>query len=179
MFDLDSKGIVIVQPEFLLIKAFKDLWDSGKPDKVNPLFAYIYFKHDFKSPYRKSFTEEEIEIKLREDIIQNKKWTPNDLVLKAEEKYIELRQTKSLKVLQSGENALSQINKYFNEFSIDELPIASKHQAVNNIMKNLKELDEVIAKFENARKRVEEELTTKTLSGNKRLRKRELPKDQR
>lgn len=179
MFELDSKGTVRISPEYLTIKEFKELLDSDKYDKVLPLFSYIFFKHDYKSPYRKSFTPEVIEIKLKEDVLMNKKWTANKLVLAAEEKYKELRQTKSLKALQAGENALAQINRYFNEFDIDEIPLATKHTIVNNMMRNLKELDEVIAKIENARKRVEEELTTKTLSGKKRLRKRELPKDKR
>jgi uncharacterized protein YqgQ len=179
MFDLNSKGIVTVKPELLLIKEFKELWKTDVPDKVIKVFAYIYFKNDFKSPYRNSYTENEIESILKEDVLQNKKWKPTKLVLAAEKKYQELQQTKSLKTLQSAENALAQINLYFNEFNISEVEESSKHQVVNNMMKNLKELDEVISKIENAKKRVEEELTTRKLTGKKTLRKRELPKSQR
>jgi len=179
MFDLNSKGIVTVRPELLLIKEFKALWETGEPDQVIKVFAYIFFKHDFKSPYRNSYTELEIERILKEDILHNKKWKPTKIVLAAEAKYQELQQTKSLKTLQSAENALAQINIYFNDFNIYNVEENSKHQVVNNMMKNLKELDEVIGKIENAKKRVEEELTTRKLTGKKTLRKRELPKSQR
>ena len=179
MFDLNNKGIVIVKPELLNIKAFKDLYESDKQEKVNKLFAYIYFKHDFKSPYRNSYEEHEIEEKLLVDVIQSLKWKPNALVKTAELKYQELQQTKTLKTLQSAENALSQISIYFNAFDITIVGEAQKHIAVNNMMKNLKELDEVVAKIDSARKRVESELMTKVLAGKRKLQKRELPKSQR
>ncbi len=179
MFNLDSKGIVIIQPEFLTIKAFKNLWESDKPDKVYKLFAYIYFKHDFKSPYKNSFEDNEIEEKLLVDIIQNIKWTPSSLVKEAELKYQELQHTKSLKILHSAENALFQINQYFNDFDIVEITGDNKHAAISSLMKNLKDLPEVISKIGDARKRVENELTTRKLSGKRKLRKRELPPNQR
>jgi len=178
MFDIDSKGIVVIKPEFLLVKEFKDLWESDKLDKIHKLFAYIYFKYDFKSPYRNSYEEEELEERLLKDVLQVTSWKPSDLVQKAETKYQELQQTKSLKTLQSAENALTQISYYFNDFDINSIPEASKHQAVNNMMRNLKELDDVIGKIESARKRVESELISRS-SGKRKLRKRELPKSQR
>lgn len=179
MFDLNSKGTVTVQPQFLTIKEFKDLWESGTPEEVMPLFSYIFFKHDFKSPYRRSYDEDTIEKKLKQDILQNNRWKPNKLVKEAEIKYKELQHTKTLKTLHSAEKALEQINKYFEEFDIDSLPSQGKHLAVNQMMKNLKEIDEVVSKIDQTRKKVEEELTTRVLAGKRKLRKRELPKSQR
>ena len=179
MFDVDSKGVVIVKPEFLSIKEFKDLLKGSTKDKSKKLFAYIYFKHDFKSPYRNSYGPDEIEGKLLKDVLQVDKWKPTNEVIAAEAKYLELQQTKTLKTFLAAENALTQISKYFDDFDIETTAESAKHQVVSNMMKNLKDLNDVIQAIEQARKMVEEELTTKVLAGKRKLRKRELPKSKR
>lgn len=176
---MDNKGVIGVKPELLMIKAFKDLWESDKPEKVRKYFAYIYFKHDFKSPYKHRYEEHEMEEKLLKDVIQQKTWKRSLLVKDAELKYQELQQTKSLKTLQSAENALLQINLYFNDFILEDIPERLRHTAVKNMMSNLKEIDDVIDKIEKARRRVEEELVSKALAGKRKLGKRELPPSQR
>jgi len=47
------------------------------------------------------------------------------------------------------------------------------------MMKNLEELDEVIDKISNARKRVESDMLNKNIAGKRKLGKREIPKSQR
>lgn len=179
MFELDKNGVVKIKADLLLIKAFKELYDSDKQEKINKLFAYIYFKHDFKSPYKKQYTSEQIEKALLVDILEVKAFKPNKLLIAAEKKYVELQQTKSLKTLASAERALNQIDIYFESIDIMNIPEDKRDAAAKNIMTNIKEIDEVTARMESARRRVEQELSIKILSGKKKLGKRELPKDKR
>jgi len=178
VFDLDRSGNVKVNPEFLLIKEFKKLEEKYK-EQTAKYFAYIYFKNDFKSPYRSSYEEPELSNIIKKDIIENMQWEPDNVIIKAEKKYNELQETKTLKTLLSAEKALLQVRKYFDEFNLEDVEEDKKHIAVKNLMTNLKEVDDVVAKIESARTRVEKELTTKTLTGKKVLRKRELPKNKR
>jgi hypothetical protein len=179
MFDINEKGIVIVKPEFLLIECFKKIYDKYPRDKALQIFAFIYFMHDYKSPYKRSYELSELEEKVKVDIFNTTDWTPDEDILEAGKKYDELQQVKSLKTLVAAEQALSQITQYFNDFNINTIPDVRRHQTVNSMMKNLEELDEVIDKISNARKRVESDMLNKNIAGKRKLGKREIPKSQR
>ena len=50
-----EKNKVIASPEALLIKEFKDIWDSDKflsKDRAVSELAYVYFTTDYKSIYQ-------------------------------------------------------------------------------------------------------------------------------
>ncbi len=179
MFDLDKNNKVILKPEMLLIKVYKEVNDKYSLEEAYNHFAYVFFKHDFKSRYRDVYDGDELDAKIREEIIGNLDWVPGDEITELERIYKELQNVKSLQTLYSAEKALAQVSKYFDEFDVDELPDNTKHSAVNNVMKNLKELSEVVDQIGRARTRVEKELQNKSLAGKRRLGKRELPPSQR
>lgn len=181
MFDISKNNIVVPKAEILLVKEFKNLWKRDKTEKKEKAlneFAYIYFKHDFKSTYKSSYTEEEIEVELKRDIFNKVNWKADKLVIEAEEKYKKLQITKSLAFLDAAEKALSEIKKYFNDFNLEGLDKKNKHTAVKNMMSNLKEVEEVTLKLFNTRKRVELEQITNKLS-SRQLGDREIPKSKR
>lgn len=183
MFDIGVDNLVILKnPEILLVKEFKTLWDTDKSkgkEAVMKLFAYIYFKHDFKSPYRKSYAQEEITDILKKDLQFESSWKPTEHIQAAEKKYVELQTSKSLKAIISAETALEQITDYFNTFKLNDLEIEDRADAIKKLMDNLKNLDDVVAKLSAARERVEKELESKKLAGTKILTSRELPKSKR
>jgi len=184
MFDINSNNnIIIKEPGVLLIKEFKDIWNGDKSkDKSYALkvFAYIYFKSDFKSPYRNSRTQEELPDILKQDLNLPKDFKETKDIFLAEEKYIDLQTTKSLKMILSAEKALDQITKYFNDFDITKvIDEDDKASAISKLMSNLKQVDEVATKLESVKDKIAKEMENKKLSGSKILTSRELPKNKR
>ena len=183
MFEIGHNNTVIInEPQILMIKEFHKLWVKDKTknkSKANKEFAYIYFKNDFKSPYRNAYASEELPTKLMEDLNMPSDWKITSLMRDAEEKYIELQTTKSLKVLLAAEQALEQITQYFNNFKVDEVANDKKAEAISKLMGNLKNIDDVVGRLESAKDRVAKDLTTQKLSGTKQLTSRELPPSQR
>lgn len=184
MFDIDSNNnIILKEPGVLLISEFKKIWDSDKSkEKLEALkiFAYIYFKCDFKSPYRNTKTKEELPEVLKKDLNLPKDFKETKEICLAQEKYIDLQTTKSLKMILSAEKALDQITKYFDEFDISKIKLdEDKANSINKLMGNLKQIDEVAMKLESVKDKIAKELETKKLSGTKVLSPRELPKSKR
>ncbi len=183
MFDIGPNNTVLLkEAQILMIKEFHKLWVKDKSkDKlqVNKEFAYIYFKNDFKSPYRNAYTEEELPVRLKIDLMLDKEWKSTPLIVAAEEKYNELQTTKSLKMLLAAEQALEQITTYFNDFKIDKITEDKKAEAISKLMSNLKSVDDVVGRLEAAKDKVAKELQTQKLSGSKKLAPRELPRDKR
>lgn len=183
MFDIDINNNVIVrEPGVLLISEFKKIWDSDKSKDKNEalkIFAYIYFKCDFKSPYRNTKTKEELPGVLKQDLNLPKDFKETKEICLAEEKYIDLQTTKSLKMILSAEKALDQITKYFEDFNITSIEEDEKSNSINKLMSNLKQVDEVATKLESVKDKIAKELETKKLSGTKVLSSRELPKSKR
>jgi hypothetical protein len=181
MFNLIN-NTVIIQPEILLIPEFKILWDLDKDiNKVNcyKQFTYIYFTEDFNSPYKKSYSGKELEDKVIKDIFEGKEFKISKEILAAKEKYIELKTTATMKLLNSAEKAMKEITKYFNDFNVEDLIGDKKHIAINNTIKNLKELDDLTLKLQSTKKRIEKELEAEKMSGKRTLGKRELPPNKR
>lgn len=179
MFDIDANNKIVISPEMLLIQCFKDIHENYSQEEAFKYFSFIYFKHNHKSPYKKVYRGTELDSKIKEEVIGDSKWTPDKEVLdEAVEIYNSLQYVKSLQALDAAEETLGQITKYFNEFDLDTIPEEKKHTAINNVMRNLKELDDVVDKISSVRKRVEAEMLNKN-AGRRKLGKREIPKSQR
>jgi len=184
MFDIDiNNNVIIREPGVLLISDFKKIWDSDKSkhkDEALKIFAYIYFKCDFKSPYRNTKTKEELPGVLIEDLKLPKDFKETKEILLAEEKYVDLQTTKSLKMILAAEKALDQVTKYFENFDISKVKEEDdKATSISKLMGNLKQVDEVAMKLETVKDKIAKELETKKLSGTKVLSSRELPKNKR
>lgn len=183
MFDIDqNNNIIIKKPIILQIKEFKKLWDrdtTKNKSKANKDFAYLYLKNDFKSPYRNAYTQEELPSILKKDLQLPASWKETTLLKEAEEKFIELQTTKSLKMLMAAEMAMEQITRYFEDFDITKISDEKQAEAITKLMGNIKNVDEVVGRLETAKEKVAKELQTKKLSGSKVLSSRELPKNKR
>lgn len=178
MIILKSNNTVDIDPAMLLLKPFKKVWDSDKSstkEKSMKWFALIYLKHNFKSSYRKSYSGDELEKVIIKDLFKNKPRITKAM-REAEELYANLQKTKSFKLVEAAESVVDQITKYFKEFSLEG--VEDKDKAVESVMKNLIKVDEAEQKLRTARERVKGELAGRG-KANRRLNKRELPKDQR
>ena len=183
MFDIDqNNNIIIKEPVVLMIKEFKEIWDKDTTKnkiEANKIFAYIYLKNDFKSSYRNAYTEVELPKVLIKDLQLPKDWKTTTLIEEAEKKYVDLQTTKSLRVLLAAERALEQIVEYFDDFKVASIQEDKKADAISKLKNNIKDIDEIVGRLENAKEKVAKELQSKKLSGVKILSSRELPKNKR
>ena len=122
LFEL-IKNQVHVKPHTLLIKEFKDIWDRDtNKNKASSLMelAYIYFTADYKSVYL-AYNPEERDSVIKEDVFGKKvNYIPDSLVLAGINKYTELQQTHTMRLVKSTRNALEELVNYFNGIDFDQ-----------------------------------------------------------
>lgn len=180
LFDLEHKKVV-VYPEALLIKEFKDVWDNDKTkDKKVALenLAFVYFSSDFKSIYR-NFDEYVRDEKIKKDIISQKDWKKDELIIKAIDKYKELHKTYSSGLLEDVEYGLSKLREYFRN-TADILADDTEGKATDKYLSNVKKVGELINTIKGLKETVEKELNESgRIRGGGILGSREMPKEKR
>lgn len=148
LFDI-SKGKVVMNPTSLWIPEFKSIWDRDKTkDKAKAVneITYVVFMHSFDSPYQ-AYSYEERPVKLRRDFFDDT-WEPDDLIKKAEKKFLELQDTPSLKLLRSVKDAIEKIEYYFRNAS---------PESATEIIKNAKEMGGLVKSLDALEKQVQKE----------------------
>jgi len=106
------------------------------------------FKHSFKSPYW-AYSENEREEKVRNDFLKAySDWEPDKEVLAAEAKFNELQDSVTLKLLRSTRLALEKIEEYFR---------TAEKEDINTIVKNSKELGNLVQSLDKLEKQVQKE----------------------
>ena len=150
LFDIQN-GKVVLNPTTLWIPEFKALWDRDKKkskDKAVAEISYIVFMHSFQSPYL-AYSASEREERVINDFLKDfKDWSPDEMVQAAVKKYNELQDSVSLKLLRSTRLALEKIEEYFREASKED---------INTIVKNSKELGNLVQSLDKLEKQVQKE----------------------
>jgi hypothetical protein len=163
MLTIDRNNKVTVDPETLRIEAFNTIWEkdtSKNKDKALDIFAYIYFKYNPKSAYRKSALGKELQEKLLKEVIKNPKWKIPEYVKKAENIYKENMNSIGMRLLQSALTAAERISNLFEDFELDEIEDESKRIDVAvKMLSGLDKVDSVVLKITTATKKLEEEFT--------------------
>lgn len=167
----------IVRPKasILLIDAFKDIWNRDKTKAKSVAmqeFAYIEFMVSKKkdNPY-KGYDEGIKEKKIIETVIKEKDWKPDDVVKQAIEYYQEW-QTKASPTIRYYEANLEALQKTinylntgldYNERNRSGMPV----HKFNDVVRGIKEADQVLKSLTSLRTKVEEELfeSARTVGG--------------
>jgi len=121
LFDITGTKI-IPDPRVIAIPAMKKVWDRDKSkgkEKAIKEYTYITFLCDFHSPY-KDLSEEIKEEIIREDIFKEEEWEPDEIIQKAIDKYLQLQETRHLRMLKSYEHIEDQITSYNNKINLEE-----------------------------------------------------------
>lgn len=150
LFDLE-KGRVILNPTALFIPEFKKVWSRDKSkDKEIAVkeISYIVFMYSFQSPYQ-AYSERDREGKILNDyFLELPDWKPDKVVIAAIRKYKELQDSVSLRLLRSTKLALETIESYFETASPEDISI---------IVKNAKELGNLVQSLDKLEKQVQKE----------------------
>ncbi len=150
LFDIDN-GQVILNPTSLWIPEFKKLWDRDKSknkEKAARELSYIVFLYDYRSPYQ-AYAENEREDKIVKDYFSDEpKWKPDKEVKAAIKRFEEFQSSSTLRLLRSTKYALEAINEYFKTASPDN---------IDKIVKNAKELGNLVQSLDKLEQQVQKE----------------------
>lgn len=157
LFDNVENSISINEPEILLVKEFKDLWEAKRnKTKEDPSgtkrtrafkeLCYIWLMCDWGSPYADYSEQERHKEALRDSGLTDKEW--NDPTFRAAcRKYRELQnQSRSLKLIKSAQEVVDKITDYFNTVDIQERdPVTGKPiYKTKDIMAELSNVSSVV-----------------------------------
>lgn len=172
---VNEKGFTDISPEANEIKVFKNIKTKHRKD-FRKILAYIYFRYSLKSPFRATYSEDEIDFAVRKAIDYDGKITMT--IQNAIDFYVNIQKTKTLQLLEAAEQAANQIIAYLKSFNINEVNPDKKDDSIGKLVKNLKSIDEVVLSLQNTRKKVEMDLSLKDnkIRGKGKIRKREVPK---
>lgn len=184
MLNIDKKKVITPDPETLMVKGFKDIWDKDKSENKEhalKVFAYIYFKYNPKSPYRKSSVGEDLQERLVHDIIQKKTWTIPKYVKVAEQIYEESMNSVAMKLVNAGlvaaEGVASDLEEFRTTLSTMSDPI-KKMEATSKYLDVLTKIDGVVFKLTAAQRKAEEDFISEK-SRKKAITQFEKPKHKR
>lgn len=170
LFKIEGNA-VFPNPETLLIPPFKDIWDRDKnKDKWNAIkeLAYAEFMtSQLKTNPYKGYEEETKKELILNDIIKDKDWKPDELVLAAIDKIIDIqtRGSFSYRSYLTAINVKQKSEDMINSFDPNERTstggLVLKPKDIGDALVNY---GKITIEMENLKKKVEEELfeTVKT-----------------
>lgn len=157
LFDIEPGGRVVLNPTSLWIPEFRYLWERDKSkDKSQAAkeISYIVFMYDYKSPYQ-AYSETERERHIIKDYFKEQpEWKPDEAVKAATTRFVEFQDTAALRLLRSTKLALDTINEYFKTAGPDE---------IDKIVKNAKELGNLVQSLDKLEQQVQKEQLDKTV----------------
>lgn len=170
VFNTLTKQLEINEPEILLVKEFKSLFNRDKTkykDRLMKELAYLYLAIDWKSPYSQYSEQERHEEALNDSELTEEQFN-DPLFREACRKYRSLQDSnKSIKLLEAAKRAADQFIDYFdtivdlNERDINGKPIFSAEKVMKE-MANLHKVHEELVTLENeVKKELTEQSTTR------------------
>lgn len=158
LFDIVGTEIVL-NPNTLAVPQFKKIWNrdksKGKEFAIKEI-TYVVFLCDFISPY-KDLPEYERGNIIKADIFKGEKWTSDEVIEEAIDKYNQLQETPNMRLLKSARSTLEKMADYFDKIDFEETDsfgklkysakdVASNLTSVGNIVKSLTSLEQQVKK---------------------------------
>jgi len=148
---------VIIEPKMLFIPEFSEIWKRDKSTKksfAKKEFAYIYFMADYQSEYNSYGLEKEQYI--RTDIIGDKKYKPDKVVLAAIGKYEKMQETYSMRYLRAARKTIDSLIKYYEDLQYKPSDDAQGYDPTI-VIKAMKEIEIIVEKIEKWERKVQTE----------------------
>ncbi len=165
----DNHEVELNRPEILLVKEFEELFslkfnqgekgdtDGRKRRRAYKVMAFIYLVYDWKSPYAEYSLAEKVESALSDSELDSE-FVKDPLVAKAIIKYLDLQDTRIVKLLKSSYRVVDEIRHHFDTVQLDERdpmtgkPIFTARDLMSNLaalgktVESLKELEYLVKK---------------------------------
>lgn len=173
LFEIRDKT-VFPTAEALMISPYKDVWERDKSkakEKALKEFAYIEFMMSKKSSNPFGGYDDVVRAeKIMNDIIKDKKWKPDQLVVEAMHK-LEMFQTEAsanFSFLVSAKKGASKVKDFFEDVDLKERneKTGNPIYKASDITRALNDTEKIVMNLQALTKRVEQELyeATKTKS---------------
>ena len=150
LFDIEN-GQVVLNPTSLWLPEFKKLWDRDKSkNKVKAAreISYIVFLYDYRSPYQ-AYPEIERADRIINDYFQEEPdWKPDEFVKAAIKRFEEFQDSAALRLLRATKLALESINEFFKTAGPED---------IDKIVKNAKELGNLVQSLDKLEQQVQKE----------------------
>ena len=104
-----ENNVLRIAPEALVVQEFHNIWKRDKTkgkEKAIKELAYVYHSTDFQSIYR-NYHPNSREGKIKLDVFADKDWSPDPLIILAQNKYASLQTTLSMELLDDAEIGLT------------------------------------------------------------------------
>lgn len=171
LFDIVDRKIV-PEARVMAIPALKKLWDRDKSkgkELAHKEYSYIAFLCDFHSPY-KDLDSEIKEPTIRKDVFEGESWEPDELIKQAIDKYLELQETRHLRMLRSYEHIEDEITKY--NMSIDlkaEDDFGKPLYNIKDIVQSAEKIGNIIKSISMLEKQVQIEIAEVSARGQAKI----------
>lgn len=172
LFEIEN-NIVVFSPQALLIKPFKDIWDSDKSkdkSRAAKYLGFIYYMADQRSDFMHILDEKERieEIKKFMDLPPAFKGTGKSYI-KAIQFYKQLSETTSTRLLTSTRLVIKKISKFLDDIDMDERDPRSNKPIhdIGKITASVEKIPKLIKALNEVEKEVVKEKELKAQSGNK------------
>lgn len=169
LFVIEGKK-VYPNAETLMIPPFKEIWERDKSkskDVAIKEFAYIEFVSSVKksNPYR-DYPENIRKKKVAEDVVKDKKWQPDRLILQGIDKVDEFQKNASISYTYylAAKGVIEKMKTFFEELDINErnlktgMPIWKPKDVTNAV----NDTSKTLSTLKDLRSKVEEELFEET-----------------
>lgn len=161
LFTLDSNLLVVLNKEWIqLHEPFKKIFMRDKGNNFPPYegrhkkqaqaeFTYIYLVYDYRSNLSNYPLEERI-VQAKKDSNLNPDWNPDQDLLIAIDRYKELQETRSLKLLNACYKTVDTLTTFFDTFTPTDVDEASKAimamSKVGETLEKLSKLERLVKK---------------------------------
>ena len=171
LFVVEGKA-VMPNPETLLLSPFKEIWERDKAkNKENAIqeFAYIEFMSSMRktNPYRQYPQNKKDEV-IREAVITQIDWQPDELIKKAIHKIDQFQKEASTTYSYyiAAKRAAEKMQDFFNEVDVTAVNPKTFNPLYKprDITSALNDTEKVLANLKALEKKVEEELYEETKS---------------
>lgn len=168
LFDI-VKNEVQLNPDILAVPIFNSIWDRDKGRKkpiAHKELKYIVFLCDYRSPY-KDISSSKKEDMIRTDIFgKNSKWRPDTEIIEAINKYKTLQKTRHMRLLEATFKTEEEITNYFENIDMTKTDDFGKPlYTMENIIKNMEKVGNVITSISKLEKQVKAEITDFSIRG--------------
>ena len=152
---------VIIEPEALLLKPFRVIWERDKKDTkekaINEL-GFVYFFADPRSDYQYIVDEDERIKAIKEGEGLPDKWVPDKQVLAAIDFYKQFK-TSSVLLLETTRMLVDKLMKQMKGLDLDERDDKNKPIfALNTITATIEKVQGLVVKLDEAEKTIAAEL---------------------
>ena len=152
---------VIIEPEALLLKPFRIIWERDKKDTkekaINEL-GFIYFFADPRSDYQYIVDEEDRIKAIKEGEGLPDKWVPDKQILAAIDFYKQFK-TSSVLLLETTRMLVDKLTKQMKSLDLDERDDKNKPIfALNTITATIEKVPTLVIKLDEAEKTIASEL---------------------